>query len=164
MVPAGVGNPWNLKSLNLSFQRLSNLLPTTANNFWLEFYYSFHLQDIPVRTITNYFRFRPFSLSEVLLIIHGKSELFTSSINGCQGCLFNETKRVSWILTEKINPSPFSFYAVWFDKYHVGELVFERAFLEVFLDVISNSELFQALFMINTARNSLPVIFWCGLY
>ena len=64
-------------------------------------------------------------------------------------------KRVSWILTEKINPSPFSFYAVWFDKYHVGELVFERAFLEVFLDVISNSELFQALFYDN---------YWCGLY
>ena len=153
MVPAGVGSLW-----------ISNWLPTSANNFWLEFYYSFNLQDIPVRTITNYFRCRPFALSEVLLIIHGKSELFTSSINGCQRCLFNETKRVCWILTEKINPSPFSFYAVWFDKYHVGELVFERAFLEVFLDVISNSELFQALFMIITGvtctRNQFCRTWW----
>ena len=77
-------------------------------------------------------------------------------------------KRVSWILTEKISkPSPFSFYVVWFDKDHVDELVFERAFLEVFLDVISNSELFQGLFMITTGvaeisfvgvsgRSSLP--------
>ena len=39
---------------------------------------------------------------------------------------------------------------VWFDKYHVVELVFEQAFLEVFQDVISNSELFQGLFMITT--------------
>ena len=69
---------------------------------------------------------------------------------GAKDACSMKQKRVSWILTEKINPSPFSFYAVWFDKYHVGELVFERAFLEVFLDVISNSELFQALFMITT--------------
>lgn len=77
-------------------------------------------------------------------------------------------KRISWIFTEKISkPSPFSFYVVWFDKYHVVELVFERAFLEVFLDVISNRELFQGLFMITTGvaeisfvgvggRSSLP--------
>ena len=83
----------SMKSQIIASQRLSNLLPTSANYFWLKFYYWFNLQDIPVRTITNYFRFRPFALSEVLLIIHGKSELFTSSINGCQGCLFNETKK-----------------------------------------------------------------------
>lgn len=49
-----------------------------------------------------------------------------------------------------LKPIPFSFYAVWFDKYHVGETVFAEAFLEVFLDAISNSELFQGLFMITT--------------
>ena len=69
---------------------------------------------------------------------------------GAKDACSMKQKRISWILTEKINSSPFSFYAVWFDKYRVGELVFERAFLEVFLDVISNSELFQALFMIIT--------------
>lgn len=41
---------------------------------------SFHLQDNPVRTITYYFRFRPFSLSEVLLIIHGKTSLNFSQV------------------------------------------------------------------------------------
>ena len=74
---------------------------------------------------------------------------------GAKDACSMKQKRISWILTEKINSSPFSFYAVWFDKYRVGELVFERAFLEVFLDVISSSELFQALFYDN---------YWCGLY
>ena len=44
-------------------------------------------------------------------------------------------------------PCPFSFCAVWFDKYPVDELVFE-IFLGVFLDAVSNNELFQALYMI----------------
>ena len=131
---------------------------------------SFHLQDNPVRTITYYFRFRPFSLSEVLLIIHGKTSLNFSQVplTSAKDACSMKQKRVSWILTEKISkPSPFSFYVVWFDKYHVVELVFERAFLEVFLDVILNSELFQGLFMITTGvaeisfvgvsgRSSLP--------
>ena len=131
---------------------------------------SFHLQDNPVRTITYYFRFRPFSLSEVLLIIHGKTSLNFSQVplTSAKDACSMKQKGISWILTEKISkPSPFSFYVVWFDKYHVVELVFERAFLEVFLDVISNSELFQGLFMITTGvaeisfvgvggRSSLP--------
>ena len=61
---------------------------------------SFHLQDNPVRTITYYFRFRPFSLSEVLLIIHGKTSLNFSQVpltSAKDACSMNQKRFLGFL-------------------------------------------------------------------